>query len=100
MKCNGFGLCGLPQYFNSPIETVAQAVGMSRSCFKKLCRRLGVSRWPVRKLLSLDKIRDTLLQQDLPQDIKEVRACPTCVPRVRALPMCALIVLVRSLWRL
>lgn len=66
--------CGLPQYYNAPIKTAAQAVGLSLSCFKKVCRKLGVPRWPARKLRCLGKLRDTVLQQDdLPQDVKEVR---------------------------
>ncbi len=67
----------LPQYFNAPIKTAAQAVGLSLSCFKKVCRRLGVPRWPARKLRCLGKLRDTVLQQDdLPADVKEVGYTP------------------------
>eukprot|EP00198_Chlamydomonas_reinhardtii_P009636 XP_001698973.1 RWP-RK transcription factor [Chlamydomonas reinhardtii] len=53
-------LADLKLYYESPIKSASKALGFSLSCFKKLCRRLGVPRWPARKLLCLKKMRDAL----------------------------------------
>ncbi|PNH11470.1 Protein RKD3 [Tetrabaena socialis] len=50
----------LKQHFHRPIKQAARHLGASLSCLKKVCRRLGVPRWPCRKLACLCKMRDTL----------------------------------------
>eukprot|EP00198_Chlamydomonas_reinhardtii_P006021 XP_001695357.1 RWP-RK transcription factor [Chlamydomonas reinhardtii] len=52
----------LKRYYEQPIKAAARALGISLTCFKGVCRRLGVPRWPGRKLQTLKKMRDTLLQ--------------------------------------
>ncbi len=37
--------------------------GYSLSCFKKVCRTLGVLRWPARKVVSLTKLRSSVAAQ-------------------------------------
>ncbi|KXZ41746.1 hypothetical protein GPECTOR_297g803 [Gonium pectorale] len=52
----------LKQHYHRPIKAVAKELGLSLSCFKKECRRLGVPRWPARKLGCLARMRDTLMR--------------------------------------
>ncbi|KXZ41745.1 hypothetical protein GPECTOR_297g802 [Gonium pectorale] len=52
----------LRQHYHRPIKAVAKELGLSLSCFKKECRRLGVPRWPARKLGCLARMRDTLMR--------------------------------------
>ncbi|KAL9648254.1 hypothetical protein ABK040_009258 [Willaertia magna] len=40
-------------YFEIPIKNVAALLNISLTQFKKLCRNLGISRWPYRKIQSL-----------------------------------------------
>ena len=68
-----------------------QAMGISLSNLKKLCRNLGIRRWPQRKLQSLENMKQAILGDTVltPQQ-KEVCgarlwwrrracACVTCV---------------------
>ncbi|KAG2430134.1 hypothetical protein HXX76_010233 [Chlamydomonas incerta] len=52
----------LKRHYEVPIKQAATALGYSLSCFKQVCRRLGVPRWPARKLLTLRKMRGALLE--------------------------------------
>mmetsp|Transcript_28233 Transcript_28233/g.44040 ORF Transcript_28233/g.44040 Transcript_28233/m.44040 type:complete len:594 (-) Transcript_28233:188-1969(-) len=45
----------LAQYFHISINDAAEALGMCMSAIKKICRRHGISRWPHRKLASVNK---------------------------------------------
>ena len=45
----------LAQYFHISINEAADALGMCMSAIKKICRRHGISRWPHRKLASVNK---------------------------------------------
>mmetsp|Transcript_1082 Transcript_1082/g.3368 ORF Transcript_1082/g.3368 Transcript_1082/m.3368 type:complete len:794 (-) Transcript_1082:114-2495(-) len=45
----------LAQYFHISINEAAEALGMCMSAIKKICRRHGISRWPHRKLASVNK---------------------------------------------
>ncbi|GFR42704.1 hypothetical protein Agub_g3627 [Astrephomene gubernaculifera] len=56
----------LSQHYHRPIKEVAREMGLSLSCFKKECRRLGVPRWPARKLNCLTKMRATVLAETKP----------------------------------
>jgi len=40
----------LREHFHLPLHTVAQKLGMCTTAFKKLCRRLGISKWPHRQV--------------------------------------------------
>lgn len=42
-------------YFDLPISVAATKCGFSETHLKKLCRRLGINKWPYRKLASLKK---------------------------------------------
>ncbi|KAJ1492060.1 RWP-RK domain-containing protein [Baffinella frigidus] len=45
----------LREHFHLPLHTVAQKLGMCTTAFKKMCRRLGISKWPHRQLRGIDK---------------------------------------------
>jgi len=45
----------LTQYLHLPEKAVAKQLGICLTSLKKLCRQHGITRWPYRKLKSLDK---------------------------------------------
>mmetsp|Transcript_47924 Transcript_47924/g.74845 ORF Transcript_47924/g.74845 Transcript_47924/m.74845 type:complete len:435 (+) Transcript_47924:121-1425(+) len=45
----------LREHFHLPLHTVAQMFGMCTTAFKKMCRRLGIAKWPHRQLRGIDK---------------------------------------------
>lgn len=45
----------LREHFHLPLHTVAQKFGMCTTAFKKMCRRLGIMKWPHRQLRGIDK---------------------------------------------
>lgn len=45
----------LSRYFHLPEKTVARELGICVTSLKKLCRAHGISRWPFRKLKSLER---------------------------------------------
>ena len=45
----------LSQYLHLPEKAVAKELGICLTSLKKLCRQHGITRWPYRKLKSLDK---------------------------------------------
>lgn len=45
----------LTKYFQLPEKEVAKRLGMCLTSLKKICRQSGISRWPYRKIKSLDK---------------------------------------------
>ena len=45
----------LAQFFHISINEAAEALGMCMSAIKKICRRHGITRWPHRKLASVNK---------------------------------------------
>eukprot|EP00850_Spirogloea_muscicola_P025932 SM004872S16483 [mRNA] locus=s4872:96:631:+ [translate_table: standard] len=40
-------------YFHLPIEEAARELGVCSSALKRRCRRLGIKRWPFRKVRSM-----------------------------------------------
>lgn len=40
----------LRDHFHLPLHTVAQRFGMCTTAFKKMCRRLGIAKWPHRQV--------------------------------------------------
>jgi hypothetical protein len=40
----------LREHFHLPLHTVAQKFGMCTTAFKKMCRRLGIMKWPHRQV--------------------------------------------------
>jgi len=45
----------LSRYFHMPERAVAKELGMCLTSLKKFCRQNGITRWPYRKLKSLDR---------------------------------------------
>mmetsp|Transcript_30530 Transcript_30530/g.59638 ORF Transcript_30530/g.59638 Transcript_30530/m.59638 type:complete len:350 (-) Transcript_30530:439-1488(-) len=45
----------LSKYFKMPEKAVAKSLGICLTSLKKICRAHGVTRWPYRKIKSLDK---------------------------------------------
>jgi hypothetical protein len=63
---------------------VAQAMGISLSNLKKLCRNLGIRRWPQRKLQSLENMKQAIVGDAvLSQQQKEVCAWGGARPGLR-----------------
>lgn len=45
----------LEGYFDRPLDGASKALGVSTTIVKRLCRKLGVTRWPYRQICSVDK---------------------------------------------
>jgi len=45
----------LREHFHLPLHTVALKFGMCTTAFKKMCRRMGIAKWPHRQLRGIDK---------------------------------------------
>nr|BAN21753.1 minus dominance protein [Gonium quadratum] len=41
-------------YFHLPIKEASKSLGISTTYLKRICRQLGIPRWPYRKVASLD----------------------------------------------
>lgn len=50
----------LRAHFHLPLHTVAQKFGMCTTAFKKMCRRLGIAKWPHRQVLFTSSCRAPL----------------------------------------
>ena len=44
----------LEALFHLPLAEAAKVMGKGLTCFKKLCRSVGIARWPFRQVKSLD----------------------------------------------
>jgi len=54
----------LRQLFPLPRSQAAAMLQMSDNCLKRWCRKLGISRWPYRKIASLDALSQALAAED------------------------------------
>ena len=61
----------LSNYFHLPINEVSQELGVCTTVLKKLCRSNGISRWPHRKIKSIDGMITALkeLADTKPEDL-------------------------------
>lgn len=50
----------LSKYFHLPINEAALQLGMCPSVLKKICRNIGIKRWPYRKIKSIDSLIESL----------------------------------------
>ena len=50
----------LSPYFHLPINDAATELGICSTALKKICRSIGVKRWPHRKIKSLDNMIESL----------------------------------------
>ena len=64
-----FKLEELSKYFHLPEKAVAKELGICLTSLKKICRSYGITRWPFRKLKSIQR---TLAKDDggaVPSDV-------------------------------
>ncbi|CAI7877256.1 unnamed protein product [Closterium sp. NIES-54] len=61
VKIGGARLEDVSPFFHLPIEEAARELGVCSSALKRRCRRLGIKRWPFRKVGATlwHKTRDT-----------------------------------------
>ncbi|CAN0279259.1 unnamed protein product [Discosporangium mesarthrocarpum] len=45
----------LETYFDRPLDEAGRALGVSTTIVKRLCRKMGISRWPYRQICSVNK---------------------------------------------
>jgi len=65
----------LQEHFNMPMADAAKAFGVCLTFFKKVCRKMGIKRWPHRKLKSLrNKLADLHTHLEDKQDSTNVHA--------------------------
>ena len=71
----------LSAYYHLPIAEVAHELGMCPTLLKRICRRVGIARWPYRKLRSIDRtvaaLEQTLSQRRQQQQQPEDSAAAT-----------------------
>lgn len=72
--------------FHLPISQAAQELGVGLTVLKKYCRIYEISRWPFRKLKSLDKLVSTVASIDDSSSIME-RSMVSCGDRLCMLPV-------------
>ncbi|CAM9667965.1 unnamed protein product, partial [Hapterophycus canaliculatus] len=53
----------LQQHFHQPLMAVAEELGVSLTMIKRLCRKLGMPRWPFRQIDSINKAMEDLQDQ-------------------------------------
>ena len=65
----------LSGYFHLPIVEVSKTLGICTTMLKKICRKNGISRWPYRKIRSIDKTIEGLeiLLRETPADAAGLR---------------------------
>ena len=68
-------VCFAAQVFHLPCKDAAKALGVAHSKLKRRLRKMHISRWPHRKLASLDCLRDAfVVDKRLTLDQREVCA--------------------------
>lgn len=67
----------LKEYYSMPIQLAAGELGICTTMLKQICRRLGIQRWPHRKIQSLNsticQLETTLTRNDLSEEMKQTR---------------------------
>eukprot|EP00761_Pharyngomonas_kirbyi_P001130 gb/GECH01001131.1/.p1 GENE.gb/GECH01001131.1/~~gb/GECH01001131.1/.p1 ORF type:complete len:198 (+),score=31.00 gb/GECH01001131.1/:1-594(+) len=61
------------QYFELPLDTAANRFDLSSSHFKRVCRRIGILRWPFRQLSKIKSQINELDEQEHTESIKEYK---------------------------
>jgi len=56
---NSVTLEEIKQLFHKPLRKAAAKLGMSKTAFKEVCRRVGLRRWPYRMLMQADHDADS-----------------------------------------
>ena len=68
----------ISKHFNTPIQDAAKALGVCPTILKKICRRLGIGRWPYRRVNSLNKMIATLETAYQRQQEQSADGSPPC----------------------
>lgn len=55
----------LEEYFDRPITDASEALGVSTTIVKRLCRKYGITRWPYRQMNAINKTIVMLREQVL-----------------------------------
>ena len=67
----------LKEYYSMPIQLAAGELGICTTMLKQICRKLGIQRWPHRKIQSLNsticQLETTLARSDLSEELRQVR---------------------------
>jgi hypothetical protein len=58
----------LSEYFHMPINDVSKELGICTTVLKKICRNLGIPRWPHRKVRNVSWISSVSSFSDAPLD--------------------------------
>ncbi len=61
----------LRRYFHLPIAEVARQFGTCTTALKKICRKLNISKWPYRQILSLTKSIQSLEMASLNDNLED-----------------------------
>lgn len=65
--------------FDLPSKAAARAIGISNNHLKRCCRKIGIDRWPYRKIQSLKNLLDRAdagLKEDINAEIDKIRRNP------------------------
>ncbi|CBN75385.1 Putative NIN-like transcription factor [Ectocarpus siliculosus] len=62
-ESSGITIEVLQQHFHQPLMAVADELGVSLTMIKRLCRKLGMPRWPFRQIDSINKAMEDLHDQ-------------------------------------
>ena len=80
----------LSKYFHLPEKAVAKELGICLTSLKKLCRSYGITRWPFRKLKSLERTMRKVQTVCSRVPLYPERVCSLCVrARARSMLACA-----------
>nr|GMD81931.1 protein RKD2-like [Ipomoea batatas] len=61
------------RYFHLPMKQAAKELRIGEALLKRVCRRLGINRWPYRKLQSWERLAEDVQQFDKLQENAEKR---------------------------
>ncbi|CAM9830472.1 unnamed protein product, partial [Choristocarpus tenellus] len=67
----------LERYFDRPLDEAGRALGVSTTIVKRLCRKMGITRWPFRQICSvnkaLSKIHEMIKNAKTPCDAEKLQ---------------------------
>eukprot|EP00769_Ergobibamus_cyprinoides_P002614 gnl/Ergobibamus_cyprinoides/375.p1 GENE.gnl/Ergobibamus_cyprinoides/375~~gnl/Ergobibamus_cyprinoides/375.p1 ORF type:complete len:301 (+),score=17.63 gnl/Ergobibamus_cyprinoides/375:48-905(+) len=66
----------LSQYFHLPLSSAAAAIGVGTTAIKQHCRKIGIKRWPYRRMLAIQSRIDAINEQE-----SKLKVCGVASPR-------------------